>query len=226
MTALPLSGQQVVQYWGGPVRAYTVTEGVRVKPMLPKHEFGIGIGFWYRGDDFVFDDQAYDWDNGSYYYGHYYPDYNPQTPGQKYENSMYYWDEVRSTHAVNGRYFYSVANWFQVGATISYYGARQNQYHTSNRSISGTIRRHYLSAMPTVRLSYVSTKYFRMYAAGSIGYGCAWVKGVDDNSYRGYEFLAYDFTYLGFSAGDAFYVSGELAYSTTGTFRLTAGYRF
>jgi len=153
---------------------------------------------------------SYDYEPAYHTYDLFDPDYKL---GPKY-----------TTGSITASYYYRFKSWFWLGANLSYTGFTQNYYDSFTKEQLGTNTNHVITALPTIRFSYLNKEYVTLYSE----FAC----GITYNHQRQYQktvesqFLpAWHTTLIGVSAGKDLYGFAELGSGLRGIAIIGIGYR-
>ncbi len=123
-------------------------------------------------------------------------------------------------------YDYRFKKWFDLGATVSYYGEYSDLYSSDGWSPVRRDRTHYISVMPVVRFTWLNKNWVRMYS--SFGLGATIEHGrryYDDRPYRD-VLVALQFTPIGISVGRSLFGFAEIGVGSQGVLMMGVGYKF
>lgn len=123
-------------------------------------------------------------------------------------------------------YDYRFKKWFDLGATVSYYGEYTDLYSSDGWSPVRRDRTHYISVMPVVGFTWLNKNWVRMYS--SFGLGATIEHGrryYDDRPYRD-VLVALQFTPIGISVGRSLFGFAEIGVGSQGVLMMGVGYKF
>ena len=155
-----------------------------------------------------------------YYYNYDAPYYDSNLFDPDYKFGPKY-----TTGSITASYYYRFKSWFWLGANLSYTGFTQNYYDAFSKEKLGTNINHAITALPTVRFSYLNKQYVTLYSEVSLGLTYNFQK--EYNKVVESQFLpAWQTTFIGISAGKNVYGFAELGLGLRGIAIVGIGYRF
>lgn len=154
---------------------------------------------------------SYDYDAPYYTYNLFDPDYKL---GPKY-----------ATGSITASYYYRFKSWFWLGANLSYTGFTQNYYDSFTKERLGTNTNHVITALPTVRFSYLNKQYVTLYSEFAFGITYNYQKQYS-RTVESQVLPAWHTTLIGVSAGKDLYGFAELGSGLRGIAIVGIGYRF
>lgn len=134
------------------------------------------------------------------------------------------------TPSITAGYMLRLKKWLWLGGQINYFSAHQNVRDLFTEEILCRDHTEMLSIIPTVRFSYLNTKYVTLYSAVGLGASiCSSVSHPDTPEEPVVSidmFPAFQLTYIGISVGHKFYGFTELGIGNKGFIYAGFGYRF
>lgn len=176
------------------------------KPYEKKQEVKVSWGYMYYDDNF---DRIGDWAGGT---------------NLQYDNSHYYWDDVRSTEPISVSYMTDLKRWLALGAAFAYDRNYQHCRDVATDRVQQTQHIARYTLLPMARFTFLNRPMVRLYGAAGLGltYKNDTRYGSTDNSLEGVLQL----TLFGVSVGKKLFGSAELGLGPLGLVNVGFGYRF
>lgn len=201
------------------------------KETLPRHDFQFGIGDPALLSYGVGDVLLYNLNCNSAHcgYGYYFG-------GDA--DSWFYNDVVNTltfaTPTLNFEYRYRFAKWFWFGGAVSYTGIFKQYKDRITKETLARTGMHYVSIMPSVRFSWLNTKYITLYSGLSLGctiaFGREYWPDIPNNDIEYDLFSGVGFcgqlTAVGIQGGKNWYGFAEVGFGHQGFVKAGFGYKF
>ncbi len=139
-------------------------------------------------------------------------------------------DYSYTTGAFSVGYRYRLAKWFWIGGTVGYAGFHTNYIDRVERKKAGSDHTDFFMIMPSVRFSWVNSKYVTLYSGLSLGYALASVRTYNDltgaTDHHLESHVAFQITAVGIHVGAKWYGFTELGVGTRGIISAGFGCQF
>lgn len=146
--------------------------------------------------------------------------------GSIHDYTTYY---MGPTHyyTLSGDYSYWVNEWFNIGGSLTWvYGCR-NMFDNITKQRIKTLHIDNISIMPMVRFAWYRNGIVQLYSSAAIGLGIEHRSNYDTRQHAWNDlYCAFDFKFLGFSAGRKWFGFAEIGYGSRGVINVGFGYRF
>lgn len=160
------------------------------------------------------------------------------TPPTTFSADDWFYNDVRrktvAIPTINFEYRYRFAKWFWFGGAVSYTALFDRREDRITHELLSKTTDHYISIMPSVRFSWLNTKYITLYSglsAGLImGFSEAYEQVGSTLADRPYHYVTLDFagqlTAVGIQGGKNWYGFAEVGFGVQGFVKAGFGYKF
>ncbi|MBO7199176.1 MAG: hypothetical protein J6V26_03995 [Alistipes sp.] len=123
-------------------------------------------------------------------------------------------------------YGYWINEWFSVGCSVTWTAGIRNIYNNKTKQLWLTLRRDYISFVPTARFAWYRNGVFQLYSSLGLGAGIQRrVRYIDGKENLIDAYFAYDLKPIGLAIGHKWFGYVEVGYGSRGIVNVGFGYR-